>query len=486
MSIVEKMRVRTAIYRWFFAVAGLLLTVGCTEEATVTRSAEMPVAVGFAPYMQQSREGNTTRGDRREQGGVAGVTRADDAALTALKTTGFSVFASHHGADDYSLTGTAGTRAFNFMYNERLWWNSAASRWEYSPVKYWPNGTDAPNAADSPSNTATESATQKVSFFAIAPYFEYSSTKEGYPACITDLTANSVATASSYVEYTSALTPGVGTDLLWADNVDLFKQKASGEGLVDGRVQMPFVHALTQLGVTVQARVDESDGYNSDVYSDDVDSRTRILIDQVTITGLTKTARLMLTSMEGTPRWAGATTSTVTIDGNGDGTSQGTVAAALSNSYLESTTLKKWAGSTGTGYYLYNSSGTYATTDAAEAAFNELPEGVTSTEQALCSESGNFICPPGTLSGVSITYYVVTFDEQLELNAPQYFSIVKNVVSYSPSVALEYNKQYRLRLLLGLTSVKFELLELDEWGETIILSAIVKDWDVETREYDVE
>ena len=69
MSIVEKMRVRTAIYRWFFAVAGLLLTVGCTEEATVTRSAEMPAAVGFAPYMQQSREGNTTRGDRREQRG---------------------------------------------------------------------------------------------------------------------------------------------------------------------------------------------------------------------------------------------------------------------------------------------------------------------------------------------------------------------------------------------------------------------------------
>ena len=490
MSIVEKMRVRTAIYRWFFAVAGLLLTVGCTEEATVTRSAEMPAAVGFAPYMQQSREGNTTRGDRREQREALAATRADDAALAELKKTGFTVFACHHGADDYDTEGTTGTQAFNFMYNERLQWNSTDSRWEYSPVKYWPNGTDEQNAAGSPSNTATESGTQKVSFFAIAPYFEYKSTSEEkkatYPTCITDLTASSVASASSYVEYTAAPQPGVGTDLLWADNVNLYKQKASGEGLVDGRVQMPFVHALTQLGVTVQARVDESDGYNSDAYSDDVDSRTRILIDEVTISGLTDKAKLMLTSKTAEPRWTEATTSDVTIDGNGDGTSQGTVAAALSNSYLESSTLKKWAGSTGTGYYLYNSSGTYATTDAAETAFNALPEGVTSTEQALCSESGNFICPPCTLSVVRITYYVVTFDEHLELNTPQYFSIVKNEVSYSPSVALKYNKKYRLRLLLGLTSVKFELLELDEWGETVILSAIVKDWDVETKEYDVE
>jgi hypothetical protein len=176
----------------------------------------------------------------------------------------------------------------------------------------------------------------------------------------------------------------------------------------------------------------------------------------------------------------------VVIDSVGFTNSWNTVAAALSNSYLESTTLKKWAGRDGTDYNLYNTDGTYATTDAAETAFNALPEGVTSTEQALCSESGNFICPPGTLSGVRITYYVVTFDEHLELNAPKYFSIVKNVVSYTPSVRLEYNKKYRLRLLLGLTSVKFELLELDEWGETVILSAIVKDWDVETQEYDVE
>ena len=469
--------------KWLVAVAAVLLTVSCAEDE-VTQSAATLAAVDFAPYMQQSRQGNTTRGDRRQQSASPAVTRADDAALAELKTTGFSVFASHHGAADYSLTGDGGTRAFNFMYNERLWWNSAASRWEYSPVKYWPNGTDAPNAADSPSNTATESATQKVSFFAIAPYFEYSSTKEGYPACITDLSANNVQTANSYVEYTSPMKPGVGTDLLWADNVNLYKQKVSGEGYADGRVQMPFVHALTQLGVTVQARVDESDGYNSDAYSDDVDSRTRILIDEVTISGLTNKAKLMLTSGTATPRWEDLTPQTVTIDSVGFATSQSTVAATLSNSYLESTTLKKWAGSEGT--YLYNSSGTYATTDAAETAFNALPEGVTSTEQALCSESGNFICPPGTLSGVRITYYVVTFDEHLELNAPQYFSIVKNEVSYTPSVPLEYNKKYRLRLLLGLTSVKFELLELDEWGETVILSAIVKDWDVETQEYDVE
>jgi hypothetical protein len=57
------------------------------------------------------------------------------------------------------------------MYNQYIEWNSSPARWEYSPVKYWPNGIDAANAANSPSNTAVqETGEQKLSFFAYAPY----------------------------------------------------------------------------------------------------------------------------------------------------------------------------------------------------------------------------------------------------------------------------------------------------------------------------
>jgi len=61
-----------------------------------------------------------------------------------------------------------------FMYNQyiatKLKTGPAFDRWDYSPVKYWPNGIDAANAVDKPSNTATEGGIQKLSFFAYAPY----------------------------------------------------------------------------------------------------------------------------------------------------------------------------------------------------------------------------------------------------------------------------------------------------------------------------
>lgn len=465
------MRLRATVCKWFFGVAVLLTAVGCAGDeltpAGVIADADVPVS--FSPYLQQAREGGTTR--------------ADNEGLAQLKSTGFMVFASHHGADDYSLSGTgaAGTRAFNFMYNENLHWNSTAERWEYSPVKYWPNGTDEPNADGSPSNTATESGQQKVSFFAIAPYFEYKSDHAGYPACITEMTANSEPTASSYVEYTAPLTPDAHTDLMWADALNLYKHKSSGEGYVNGHVQLPFVHALTQIGVTVQARVDESDGYSSDIYPHTVNEWTRVFIERVSIGGLVNEAQLMLTNETTTPRWTTTSTGEVTIDGNGSGTSNATLTESLSNTYMDGSMAANWAGD-GTVYYLNR---TYADAAEAETAFGELPEGVTAVEQGLY-KGGNFWLPPSTLGTVSITYYVVTYDPSLELNTPKYFSIVKNEVSYTPSAALDYNKVYRLRLLLGLTSVKFELLELDEWGEAVILSAIVKDWDVETQEYNVE
>jgi hypothetical protein len=41
-------------------------------------------------------------------------------------------------------------------------------------------------------------------------------------------------------------------------------------------------------------------------------------------------------------------------------------------------------------------------------------------------------------------------------------------------------------MILGLTSAKFEVYELDEQDEWILLSATVKNWDVKTIEANVE
>jgi hypothetical protein len=60
------------------------------------------------------------------------------------------------------------------MYNQEVWFDNATSggpnAWVYSPVKYWPNGIDAANAAGAPSNTAKSDNNDRLSFFAYAPY----------------------------------------------------------------------------------------------------------------------------------------------------------------------------------------------------------------------------------------------------------------------------------------------------------------------------
>lgn len=92
--------------------------------------------------------------------------------LDLQKYAEFGVFAYQTGTANWSN----GNNTFKpeFMYNQYIQaiWDGTTSfkRWEYDPVKYWPNGIDAANAANDPSKTATEASTQLLSFFAYAPY----------------------------------------------------------------------------------------------------------------------------------------------------------------------------------------------------------------------------------------------------------------------------------------------------------------------------
>lgn len=94
---------------------------------------------------------------------------------------GFGVFGYYSAATAFGTwsswdptTPSASDKAPNFMYNEKLTWNDSKTNWEYSPVKYWPNGIDKANETGAPSNTATEADIQYLSFFAYAPYVEAS------------------------------------------------------------------------------------------------------------------------------------------------------------------------------------------------------------------------------------------------------------------------------------------------------------------------
>lgn len=113
--------------------------------------------------------------------GNAGTTRAGDVGTittASLKTgahatSGFGVMGYNTGTTDW-----ASSTAPNFMYNEQITWN-AAGYWTYDPVKYWPNGIDAANAVNKPSNTAVSTNGDKLSFFAYAPWVDVAGSPSG-------------------------------------------------------------------------------------------------------------------------------------------------------------------------------------------------------------------------------------------------------------------------------------------------------------------
>lgn len=167
------------------AAASAFVLTSCTENDlsgdTSLAKESAPSAIEFS-----AKTGNT------------GMTRAGyegDLTNTSIKnaTAGFGVFAYYSGKDPLTTwgawDGTAATpvainKAPNFMYNEKLTWTGGsgnpANVWNYSPVKYWPNGKDTANPDDTPSNTATEADAQYLSFFAYAPYVEAKSTEYAY------------------------------------------------------------------------------------------------------------------------------------------------------------------------------------------------------------------------------------------------------------------------------------------------------------------
>jgi len=288
----------------YIAAALALSLAACSEQADFTQAdvvnaaienGEAPVA--FDTYMGDARTNTRAYlGDPAYTGGTIG--NNTDNGKTELKKVGFGVFGYFSGATTFTSWSSwaAGTtesnKTPNFMYNEKLTWAAGKNNWDYSPVKYWPNGVDAANTPNDPSNTAKEKTTQqKLSFFAYAPYVSATTTaytkggSETLPSGLTDgsdgnlvttseaaskgivaMSKNSAATDMwvKYVMGASAKESDV-VDLLWGlrgqktyqetdndnntiatlgtdYNVDLTKQ------IVNEKVRFLFKHALAKVG----------------------------------------------------------------------------------------------------------------------------------------------------------------------------------------------------------------------------------------------
>lgn len=450
---------------FIFAAAALALTA-CTSENEATQSATQkaaPQAVAFDTY--------TSNATRAGQTGVM--------TTTTLKETegnggGFGVFATYSDG-----TGAAGAYAAatgpNFMYNQKVLWNSSAMGWEYSPLKYWPNETKQ----DSQDATMASSV-DKLTFFAYAPYVAHSDATTGQLTGVTYTTpptpdadqtgiikiTTNAATTDPKVQYRVSKNPSQTVDLLWgvAPAGDLSYSTVDpdyggsgvatltvSEGLPlidlikpnkDQKMKFLFKHALSRLNFSVVGAFDQiAPGGRKD-------PNTKVLVEKVEVFE--------------------ATAGSIKTDG-----------WLILNNTSTGAGVANWESRTGGTYNsstpLFSVTSDINTTilDKGAVAFATQPAGVGTNEVNLFEDATKFFAViPNDPSDASeetefvfeITYYVQTVDAQLKATGSVDGSRVKNVVRVPVSIHLQNNKSYKFRLILGLTSVKLDA-EVADWTE---------------------
>ena len=431
--------------KFFVIAAAALALVACNKEQKFEAPQAEAIPVGFSAYLN--------RGVDTKSGFAGEIKDAD------LQAQGFGVFAYYTDDKDYEQQCTP-----NFMYNQKV---STAS-WTYSPVKYWPNEYG---------NKAESDETDKLSFFAYAPYVdaEPSTGKVADPTNgITQLIRNTT-TGDPIVKYVASLDPAKCVDLCWgvmsatsAAAWTIQNTGAAQAGLTAGlpwidierpakvtdpKVKFTFQHALSQLNITIYTAADKDDMSGADV-----DAKTKVYVRSITLEGFAMKGALNLNNdVANTPKWldyagiddlAGAP---VTIyDGRRDG-KEGVVGAVASNEKV-------------TGLNEAIIQGDAATTGVTGTAVNLF--------NSATDSKSIYVIPTGEDVTVSIVYDVETEDANLATllsDGATYGSSIENKISKTVKLAggasnmkMEPGKRYGIKIGLGMNSVKFDA-EVTDW-----------------------
>lgn len=467
----------------FLAITALaaMLFAGCTssDELTTLESVKTadntPTPVQFGTYL-----------------GKTGTTRAgDNGAIdntTTLQSKGFGVFAFNTGSTNWA--NNQSSYYPNFMYNQQVTYGS--STWSYSPLKYWPNGIDAANTALTPSNSATESGVQQLSFFAYAPYVNALNDGTFSPAETTGITGLTTNSATTAPKVTYALTStsngflvGSNVDLLWGlrgsasysetdnganagtvgtdYNVNLTKQ-TTGE-----TVDFLFKHALTKVGGSAGLKIvaDFDANGNGETGIGSQDATTLITVRSITIGNAVNAVTTTGTFNLATGAWTAtnngsiAASTPINLAFNADGTASKII---LNSDIAEAVTTSN------TTCPIWNST-QWETNNGSSAASGTAIGGVTKTAKNVYNADGDaFYLIPGqsnqTLT-VTVDYVVRTYDAKLAVpsndvsNCSKVEQTITNTVTL-PAATLKPNKYFTLVLHLGLTSVRFSAL-VDSW-----------------------
>lgn len=333
-----------------------------------------------------------------------------------LQTEGFGVIAFYTDDMQYDQLSVP-----NFMYNQKVTFNTTGSVWDYAPVKYWPN----------------ESGTDKLTFFAYAPWIEVSTLTghavDGLAEGIAALTRpNHVG--DPMVSYYASLDPARRVDLCWA----IPQRDRQRPTATDYKVPLTFYHALASLNVQVKA-----EAINDTPYS------THIYVRSVTFEGLARKGMLNLNSTNtSAPQW-------FDLSGKGD--------PGVENVTVYDGRLDGKEGRAASGNEVPASLNTKVVQGAdATAGVTVTPcnlfSSVTATEPV-------YVIPTGEPLRVTIVYDVETADAKL---VGQYLSdgttngssVENRITAYvmttgdSPEqITLEAGKKYTVTLNLGLRTV---------------------------------
>lgn len=464
-----------------FAATAAMMLASCSSEVDFTQqdlqqanAENAATPVQFGTYLGKTA---ITRA-----GVLGGITTTDIlkgtsntvGANASTADVGFGVF-GYQITDTWSSSGSSATP--NFMYNQQVKWNSTSNAWEYDPIKYWPNGTDAANASTGPSSTATSNNNDKLSFFAYAPYVGLSTTDlsgvgitqiNGYAQKGGATSTGNQKTGDPTVGYkldVSNLHTAANVDLLWGLRGDATYSETDGtdntgtvgnsyntdltKQTVSEKVAFLFKHALAKIGgkngLKIVADIDGNGAGLSGFGS--LDSKTCITVRSITIKNVgSEDFKESGTFDLATGSWINLT----------NASTQPSAEALISETIQDGTssTIKM-------NEEIYNATGTPTYSSGWS------PLGVTTTAKDVYATDGQdaFYLIPGssvTLQ-VAINYDITTYDENINDNYVKINQTITNNVTVAvPATAT--NKYYTLVLHLGLTSVKFSA-EVADWED---------------------
>ncbi len=393
----------------FLTAAAVAVFASCAKTIDHTRNTGQGDALSFGVYVPQTKAG------------AAGQTTTTSIQRSEANGGGFGVFAYYTDDANYSASATP-----NFMYNQGVFYNT--DKWEYSPVKYWPN-----EYGDGAHSTATD----KVSFFAYAPYVATGATMGSYG--ITAFVPANDESGDPKITYVIDPTPSTAVDLCWAVESStglpwLNKTKQS----TTGKVEFLFKHALARFNVNVRGYFDAVRSEEGAVSTDNIDSNTKITIEKIEIKGtFAPWGVLNLNNTEANKAlWNLATAAETTL----------TIPNADIHSSLKATeggeaSFPSITGVTKTNVNVF----TGAAPDKTDATYYTFIPTTTST----------------TLN-VKITYYVTTQDAKLAGGLSCVKNVIDKNITFADGFACGLN--YNLNIVLGMTTVKLEAT-VSDWAD---------------------